>query len=59
MDKSPTDQFCRGFLAVLREREELLTEFDNRLWLALADYAEVHGNGMVTFHFFDGTQITE
>ncbi len=47
------------FLATLREREELLTEFDNRLWLALVDYAEVHRSGALTFHFVDGTQISE
>lgn len=46
------------FLAALREREDLLTEFDNRLWLALVEYAEVHRNGALTFHFVDGTQIT-
>ena len=46
------------FLAVLREREELLTEFDNRLWLALVNYAEAHRSGALTFHFFDGTEIT-
>lgn len=47
------------FLAILRKRDELLAEFDNRLWLALVDYAEVHRDGTLTFHFFDGTAITE
>ena len=45
------------FIAELRKREELLTVFDNRLWLTVLDYAEVRRDGMLTFHFFDGTEI--
>lgn len=47
------------FIADLRRREELLTVFDNRLWLTVLDYAEVQRDGALTFHFCDGTQITE
>ena len=47
------------FLATISKREDLLTEFDNRLWLTLVDYAEIHHDGTLIFHFFDGTQITE
>ena len=45
------------FIATVSKRDDLLTEFDNRLWLSLVDYAEVHRDGMLTFHFFDGTEI--
>ncbi len=44
------------FIAELRKREELLTVFDNRLWLTVVDYAEVQRDGTLTFHFCDGTK---
>ena len=47
------------FIAELRKRDELLTVFDNRLWLTVVDYAEAQRDGALTFHFCDGTQITE
>ncbi len=46
------------FIATLSRREELLTEFDNRLWLTLVDYVTVRRDGKMTFSFFDGTEIT-
>ena len=46
------------FMATVSKRENLLTEFDNRLWLSLVDCAEVHRDGTLTFHFFDGTEIS-
>lgn len=45
------------FIATVSKRKDLLTEFDNRLWLYLVDYAEVQRDGMINFHFFDGTEI--
>ena len=45
------------FMATVSMRDDLLTEFDNRLWLSLVDYAEVHRDGTLVFHFFDGTEI--
>ena len=45
------------FMATVSKREDLLTEFDNRLWLSLVDYAEVHRDGTLAFHFYDGTEI--
>ena len=44
------------FLATISKREDLLTEFDNRLWLSLVDYAEVYRDGTLIFRFFDGTE---
>ena len=46
------------FMTTVSKREDLLTEFDNRLWMSLVDYAEVHRDGTLTFHFFDGTEIS-
>ncbi len=45
------------FLVILREREELLTEFDDRLWLTVVDYVEVQREGTLTFRFCDGTVL--
>ena len=46
------------FIDALLAREELLTEFDNRLWLTVVDYVTVHRDGKMTFRFYDGTEIT-
>ena len=46
------------FIATVSKREDLIIEFDNRLWLSLVDYAEVHRDGTLTFHFLDGTEIS-
>ena len=39
------------FLATISKREDLLTEFDNRLWLSLVDYVEVNRDGALAFSF--------
>ena len=46
------------FISTVSKQDDLLTEFDNRLWLSLVDYAEVHRDGTLTFHFFYGTEIS-
>ena len=46
------------FIQTLSQREELLTGFDNRLWLTVVDYATANRDGSVTFRFYDGTEIT-
>lgn len=43
------------FIATVSKREDLLTKFDNRLWLSLVDYAEVHRDGGLVFHSYAGT----
>lgn len=45
------------FIATVSKPEDMLTEFDNRLWLSLVDYAEVQRDGMINFHSFDGTEL--
>lgn len=46
------------FMAAIRERDDLLTEFDPRLWITTVDCATVHRDGAITFRFYDGTEIT-
>lgn len=36
---------------------DVLTEFDEKLWLAVIDKVTVHTNGRMTFRFRSGTEI--
>ena len=54
MDKSKA---IERYLSEPVNRDELLTEFDNKLWLTVVDYVEVSRDGTLVFHFFDGTKI--
>lgn len=45
------------FISDLLKREELLTEFDNCLWLTVADKVTVLSDGVLVFDFNDGTEI--
>ena len=42
----------------LAERDEPLTEFDDRLWLAVIDTVTVHPDGRLVFKFQNGTEVT-
>ena len=42
---------------MLHSRDELLTEFDNCLWLTVADKVTVRKDGTLVFRFNDGTEI--
>lgn len=46
------------FANELKKRKELLTVFDNKLWLTVVEYVTVHRDGSMTFHFNGGTEIT-
>ena len=46
------------FTATLAERDDPVRVFDDRLWLTVLDYAVVHRDGNITFHFFGGTDIS-
>ncbi len=48
------DRFTADFI----ERNAPVKEFDDRLWLTVLEYAEVHRDGRITFHFFGGTDIS-
>ena len=46
------------FMFELRERDEALTEFDDRLWLATIDTVTAHSDGRLVFKFQNGAEIT-
>ena len=48
---------ANAFLYTLRKQENLLTEFDEKLWCSLVDYATVYDKDDVRFTFKDGTKI--
>ena len=45
------------FISDLSKRDELLTEFDNCLWLTVVDTVTVQSDGILLFKFNDGTEI--
>lgn len=45
------------FIYDLSKRDELLTEFDNCLWLTVVDTVTVQSDGTLVFRFNDGTEI--
>ena len=47
-----------AFMFELAERDEPLTEFDDRLWLAVIDTVTVHPDGRLVFKFQNGTEVT-
>ena len=51
---------CGGvdrFLRDISGREELLTEFDEVLWLTVIDIVTVRKDGVLVFRFHDGREI--
>ena len=46
------------FLADLAAQTEVLTEFDESIWVALVDYATVGKDGIIAFTFKNGVEIT-
>ena len=47
----------RKILEALRSANELITEFDERLWSTMVDSVVVHSNTKIAIHFRDGTVI--
>lgn len=45
------------FISDLLKRDELLTEFDNCLWLTVVDTVTVQSDGILLFKFNDGVEI--
>ena len=45
------------WIAELAKQDGLLTEFDERLWHGLVDFATVTDDGEVLFKFKDGSEI--
>ena len=48
----------KRFLAELKKRNKLLTEFDNCLWLTVIDRVTVQRDGSLIFRFYNGTEIS-
>ena len=46
------------FLKELERRDELLTEFDNYLWLTVIDRVTVQQDGSLMFLFYNGSEIS-
>jgi hypothetical protein len=46
-----------AFTTELVRQDELLTDFDERLWYSLVDFATVLGADDVRFAFKDGSEI--
>ena len=46
-----------GFMSEFAQRKELLTEFDEKLWIALVGHVTVFQDGRLVFSFKDGTEI--
>ena len=46
-----------GFILELSKCKELLTEFDEKLWVAAVDKVLVFQDGRLVFTFKDGTEI--
>ena len=47
-----------AFMFELAECDEPLTEFDDRLWLAVIDTVTAHADGRLVFKFLNGSEIT-
>ena len=56
-DKQTRLSTINAFLYTLRKQDNLLTEFDEKLWCSLVDYATVYDKDDVRFTFKDGTEI--
>jgi site-specific DNA recombinase len=56
MTSEPSPCLAR-VLYTLRKQDNLLTEFDEKLWSRLVDYATVYDKDNVRFIFKDGTVI--
>lgn len=57
-DKMVRREMTESFIAELRKQNELVSEFDERLWHTLLDYVTVYTEKDVRFTFKDGTIIS-
>ena len=55
-EKKAKERSIDRFIKALKSRENLLTEFDDRLWLYTLEYATVNKDGTILFRFFDGSE---
>ena len=47
-----------GFIKDIKSRPLIITEFDEKLWLAVTDTATVAQDGTMTFRFKNGSEVT-
>ena len=47
-----------GFIKDIKSRLLVITEFDEKLWLAVTDTATVAQDGTMTFRFKNGSEVT-
>ena len=57
-EKKARLELVEAFTSELSRQDGLLTEFDERLWFSLVDFATVYGEDDVRLTFKDGTEIT-
>lgn len=63
LEKTKTEREAKAdsigaFMFSLSERDEPLTEFDDRLWLTVIDTVTAHEDGRLVFNFKNGAEIT-
>lgn len=56
-EKSSRRDMLDSFIKGLREQEDLISEFDEKLWYSLVDKVTVHSKEKMRFTFKDGTVI--
>ena len=47
-----------GFIKDIKSRLLVITDFDEKLWLAVIDTAMVNQDGTMTFRFKNGSEVT-
>ena len=47
-----------GFIKDIKSRPLVITDFDEKLWLAVTDTATVAQDGTMTFRFKNGSEVT-
>lgn len=62
LDKKKSERLAKadaigGFMFRLRELDQPLERFDERLWLEVIDCVIVNRNGTLDFKFQDGTEV--
>ena len=45
------------FIQIVKTREDLLAEFDPRLWVTMVENVKILNGGKMLFRFYDGTEI--
>lgn len=57
-DKEVRQEMTKAFISELRQQSDLVSEFDERLWHTLLNFATVYSEKDIRFTFKDGTTIS-